>query len=112
LGFFYRSRANFRRPVPNLSVTTRNFCIAVQVALLLIEHGSELGRATATGRTALHCAVEHDQLDAVVLLLQVCARATVGEAANRIVRVWRGATENQCASNSAMLVARPGAVAA
>jgi ankyrin repeat protein len=43
----------------------------MQVALLLIEHGAEVNYATATGRTPLHCAVEHDQLDAALLLLQV-----------------------------------------
>jgi hypothetical protein len=30
LGFVHRSRTNFCRPVPNLGVTIRNFCIALQ----------------------------------------------------------------------------------
>jgi hypothetical protein len=44
LGFVHHSRAIFCRAVPNLSVTIRNFCIAVThrgVALLLHE-GDEL----------------------------------------------------------------------
>jgi hypothetical protein len=36
LGFVHRSRAIFCRPVPNLSVTIRNFCIAVHGVHLVL----------------------------------------------------------------------------
>ena len=96
-GFVHRSRTIFCRAVPNLSITIRNFFIAVRCTLRL-QVDSE---AAAEGDWGSFD-TEMDILGGGGGAAQPAPRAGDGgrpaygdeKVANREIRVWHGATEN------------------